>query len=216
METTQRILLADIYGYCQRNKLLAKEREENELVNESHTRESVSSETDGIKRDSSDMQPRFESKVTPHSFSQLIQLETPPDIKDELKGLTADYPGGSRFTVTAVSDADPAVLEDSIEDEFAAMGDNHMPLVDLSDSNSLPDSQSSTSLGTNLLDEKSDVVLLDFDSLQDPLLNPNSLPLKPTSLQTDLQTAGGQLLLLLLLLLLLSSLSLLSHSIHIW
>lgn len=195
METTQRILLADIYGYCQRNKLLAKEQEESELANESHPEESVTSETDRIvndvKQDSTHMQPHLESKVAPYSFSQLIQLETPPDIIDELKGLTADYPGSSRFTVTAVSDADQAVCEDSSEDEFAAMGDNDIPLVDLSDSNSLPDLQSSTSRGTNLLDERSDVVLLDFDSSQDPLLNPKSLPLKPTSLQTDLQTADS-------------------------
>ena len=55
-----------------------------------------------------------------------------------------------------MSDADQAVYEDSSEDEFATMGDIDMPLVDLSDSNSLPDLQSSTSRGTNLLDERSD------------------------------------------------------------
>ena len=195
METTQRILLADIYGYCQRNKILAKEREKNELANQIHAEENVVSEAEtsiisDVKEDMPVPQPLLENEVKP-GCPQLIQLETPPDITEELKVLTADYPGSSRFTVTAVLDEEPNVLQDSSssEDDCGSITDNGLPLVDLTGSNPSADLKS-TSASTNLLDQVSDVPLIDFDTLRDPLLRPNPPTLDLASVQTDLRTAG--------------------------
>lgn len=194
METTQRILLADIYGYCQRNKILAKEREKNELANQIHAEENVVSEAEtsiisDVKEDMPVPQPLLENEVKP-GCPQLIQLETPPDITEELKVLTADYPGSSRFTVTAVLDEEPNVLQDSSssEDDCGSITDNGLPLVDLTGSNPSADLKS-TSASTNLLDQVSDVPLIDFDTLRDPLLRPNPPTLDLASVQTDLRTA---------------------------
>lgn len=190
METTQRILLADIYGYCQRNKMLAKEREESELANESHTEEGVVSETESIihdvKEHVTDPPPQLENEV-PAGSPHLVQLENPPDIMEELKDLTADYPGNSRFTVTAVSDEEQNAVQDtsSSEEEPANMGDA-MPLVDLSNSNCSPN-VNNTVVTSDLHDQ---VPLLDWDHSVDPLLKPNAALLSPLPLQTDARITG--------------------------
>ena len=193
METTQRILLADIYGYCQRNKMLAKEHEENELANDSHIEEGVASETESIihdvKEHVTDLQPVPENSVmsgSPH----LIQLENPPDITEELKVLTADYPGSSRFTVTAVVDGEQNCVQDSSssEEELVNIGET-LPLVDLSDSNCLPD-LNSTGASSDRPDQASSVALIDLDHSDGPLLNLNSPPLNPASVVADIRIAG--------------------------
>lgn len=195
METTQRILLADIYGYCQRNKMLAKEHEENELANDSHTEEGVISETESIIHDVKEhvtaLQPLPENEVmsgSPH----LIQLETPPDITEELKVLKADYPGNSRFTVTAVIDEEQNCVQDSSssEEELVNLGEA-LPLVDLSDSNCLPN-LNSTGASSDQHDQASSVTLIDLDHSDGPLLNLNAPPLDPTctSVQADMRITG--------------------------
>lgn len=195
METTQRILLADIYGYCQRNKLLTKEREESVMANESHAEEGVVSETDSIihdfKEHVTNLKPLPENEVVQGS-PHLIQLENPPDITEELKVLTADYPGNSRFTVTVVRDKEDNLVQDSSssEEELANTGKT-LPLVDLSDSNSLPDVNSTNPAGvnSNLCDQASSVLLIDLENSQGSPAP--ALPLNPLSLQVDVRNAAS-------------------------
>lgn len=193
METTQRILLADIYGYCQRNKLLAKEREERELANESQTEEGVVSETDSIihdvKEHVTDLECQLENEVASGS-PKLIQLENPPDIAEELKVLTADYPGQSRFRVTTVSDEEQHTNQDSNSSE-----EELVPLVDLSNSNCSSD-LNDVSVTADLRDQVSSVTLVDLhesNSSVGSLLRPSTAPLIPAPVQTDRKITGMNL-----------------------
>ena len=145
METTQRIILADIYGYCQRNKMQAKEHEERQLANNSQTEEGTASETEsihGVTRHAENLQSESQDKLVASAPPQLIQLENPPDIKEELKVLTADYPAcNSRFKVTTVQEEDEehTSQDSSSSGEELVNGGNELPLVDLSeDSNCFP------------------------------------------------------------------------------
>ena len=123
METTQRILLADIYSYCQRNKTLHEEEKSIERkAAEAAVHDGQAAPTSGQQLISG----------PPH----LIQLETPPNEKEELKTLTSDYPPNSRFTVTKIAedaDEEPLVL---VEDHFT--GPEAAPVPYLQD----PDSPS--------------------------------------------------------------------------
>lgn len=115
METTQRILLADIYSYCQRNKNQSKERELREQQREEDSQrddESVS-EVESILQDVVEL-PDVE-EVSPAESQervlpvpQLIQLDSPPDVESELKTLVSDYPPSahlsSRFTITKITE----------------------------------------------------------------------------------------------------------------
>ena len=193
METTQRILLADIYGYCQRNKILAKEREERELANESQTEEGVVSETDSIisdvKEHVTDLESQPQNEVTIGS-PKLIQLENPPDITEELKVLTADYPGQSRFRVTAVSDEEQHTNHDSTSSE-----EDVEPLVDLSNSNCSSD-LNDASVTAELRDQVSSVTLVELDNSNSSggsLLKPSAAPLIPVPVQPDRKITGMNL-----------------------
>lgn len=174
METTQRIILADIYGYCQRNKMQAKEHEqERQLTNESQTEEGTASETEsihGVTKRAENLQSESQDKLVASVPPQLIQLENPPDIKEELKVLTADYPGNSRFKVTTVQEEDEEHLsqDSSSSGEELVNSGNALPLVDLSqDSNCFPKLNStsptsdlhysSVSLSGDLLDNNTSV-----------------------------------------------------------
>ena len=190
METTQRILLADIYGYCQRNKLIAREREERELANESQAEEGVVSETDSIihdvKEHVTDIESQLENEVASGPL-KLIQLENPPDIAEELKVLTADYPGLSRFRVTAVSDEEQHTNQDSNSSE-----EDFIPLVDLSTSN-CSSNVNDVSVTAELRDQVSGVTLVDLDessSSDGSLLKPTTAPLIPAPAQTDRKITG--------------------------
>lgn len=188
METTQRILLADIYGYCQRNKLLAKEREERELANESQTEEGGVSESDSIIHDVKEHVPVMESPLENEVASgspKLIQLENPPDITEELKVLTADFPGLSRFRVTAVSDEEQHPNQDSNSSE-----EDLVPLVDLSNCSS---DLNDTSVTADLRDQVSGDTLVDLDessSSPGSLFKPSAAPLIPAPVQTDRKITG--------------------------
>ena len=190
METTQRILLADIYGYCQRNKLLAKEREERELANESQTEEGGVSESDGIIQDVKEHVPVLESPLENEVTSgppKLIQLENPPDISEELKVLTADFPGLSRFRVTAVSDEEHRPNQDSNSSE-----EDLVPLVDLSNSNCSSD-LNDAGVTVDLRDQVSGITLVEFDdssSSVGSMLKPSSAPLIPAPIKTDRKITG--------------------------
>lgn len=191
METTQRILLADIYSYCQRNKLLAKEREERELANESQTEEGGVSESDSIIQDVKEHAPVLESPLENEASPgppKLIQLENPPDITEELKVLTADFPGLSRFRVTAVSDEEQHPNQDSNSSE-----DDLVPLVDLSNSNCSSD-LNDASMTADLRDSATGhVTLVDLDdssSSAGSMLKPSVAPFIPAPAQTDRQITG--------------------------
>lgn len=185
METTQRILLADIYGYCQRNKLIAKEREERELANESQTEEGGVSESDSIIQDVKEHVPVLESPLENEVASgppKLIQLENPPDITEELKVLTSDFPGLSRFRVTAVSDEEQHPNQDSNSSE-----EDIVPLVDLSNSNCSSD-LNDVSVTAVLRDKVSGGTLVELDdssSSVGSMLKPSAAPLIPAAAQTD-------------------------------
>ena len=195
METTQRIILADIYSYCQRNKVLAKEREERELATESQTEEGRISETDSIIHDVKEHVTDAVSHVENENAScspKLIQLENPPDIAQELKVLTSDYPGLSRFTVTAVSDEEQQPNQDgTFSDE------DFVPLVDLSNTNCSSNEQDisgcDTSVNDVLRDKVSGVSLSDTDasnSTVSSLSQPTASPLIPALVQSDERTSG--------------------------
>lgn len=189
METTQRILLADIYGYCQRNKLLAKEREERELANESQTEEGGISESDSIIQDVKEHVPVLESPLENEATTgppKLIQLENPPDITEELKVLTADFPGLSRFRVTAVSDEEQHPNQDSNSSE-----EDFVPLVDLSNSNCSSD-LNDASVKVDLSDPVQGVTLVELDDSSNSvvLLKPGTAPLIPSPVQTDRKITG--------------------------
>lgn len=191
METTQRILLADIYSYCQRNKLLAKEREEREQANESQTEEGGVSESDSIIQDVKEHAPVLESplenEVAPGP-PKLIQLENPPDITEELKVLTADFPGLSRFRVTAVSDEEQYPNQDSNSSE-----EDLVPLVDLSNSNcssDLNDASMTADLRDSATGHATLVDLDDSSSSAGSMLKPSAAPLIPAPTQTDRQITG--------------------------
>ena len=175
--------------------MLAKEREENELANDSHAEEGVVSETESIIHDVKEhvtaLQPLPGNEVisgSPH----LIQLENPPDITEELKVLTADYPGNSRFTVTAVIDEEQNCVQDSSssEEELVNLGEA-LALVDLSDSNCLQD-LNSAGASSNQHDQASSVTLIDLGRSGGPLVNLNAPPLNPTctSIQADVRFTG--------------------------
>ena len=187
METTQRILLADIYGYCQRNKLLAKEREERELANESQTEEGGVSESDSIIQDVKEHVPVLESPLEDEVASgppKLIQLENPPDITEELKVLTADFPGLSRFRVTAVSDEEQHANQDSNSSQ-----EDLVPLVDLSNSNcssDLNDASATADLRDQTLGHATLVDLDDSSNSASSMSIPSAAPLMPTPVQTKL------------------------------
>lgn len=192
METTQRIILADIYSYCQRNKVLAKEREERELATESQTEEGRISETDSIihdvKEHVTDAVPHVENE-TASGLPKLIQLENPPDIAQELKVLTSDYPGLSRFTVTAVSDEEQQPNQDgTFSDE------DFVPLVDLSNTNCSSNEQDISGCDTSVNDVLRDKVSLsDTDasnSTFSSLSQPTASPLIPALVQSDERTSG--------------------------
>lgn len=191
METTQRIILADIYGYCQRNKLLAKEREERELANESQSEEGGVSESDSIIHDVKEHVTDVESQVENEAASgspKLIQLENPPDIAEELKVLTADYPGPSRFTVTAVSDEEQQPNQDSTSSD-----EDFVPLVDLSNTNCSPN-MTDASVTDALRDKVSGVTLIDMDISNgsvSSLLQPTASPLIPAPAQSDKRNSGN-------------------------
>ena len=115
METTQRILLADIYSYCQRNKNQSKERElrEQQREEDSQREEESASEVESILQDVVEL-PDVE-EVLPAALQdrvppvpQLIQLDSPPDVESELKTLVSDYPPSvhlsSRFTITKITE----------------------------------------------------------------------------------------------------------------
>lgn len=190
METTQRILLADIYGYCQRNKLIAKEREERELANESQTEEGGVSESDSIIQDVKEHVPVLESPLENEVASgppKLIQLENPPDITEELKVLTSDFPGLSRFRVTAVSDEEQHPNQDSNSSE-----EDIVPLVDLSNSNCSSD-LNDVSVTAVLRDKVSGGTLVELDdssSSVGSMLKPSAAPLIPAPAQTDRKITG--------------------------
>ena len=187
METTQRILLADIYGYCQRNKLLAKEREERELANESQTEEGGVSESDSIIQDVKEHVPVLESPLEDEVASgppKLIQLENPPDITEELKVLTADFPGLSRFRVTAVSDEEQHANQDSNSSQ-----EDLVPLVDLSNSNcssDLNDASATADLRDQTLGHATLVDLDDSSNSASSMSIPSAAPLMPTPVQTKI------------------------------
>ena len=208
METTQRIILADIYGYCQRNKMLAKEREERELASESQTEEGAVSETDSIIHDvkvHATNVSEHENEVIPSHSPQLIHLENPPDITEELKVLTTDYPGNPRFRVTTVSEDDEqnaAQDSSSGEEELVNTGEM-LPLVDLSeDSKNLPKLNSTEVTGDSLDNSIGLTGDLLGQRLNDPLVNLDTsdhslgsvlLPnVAPTNLptQTDIRITG--------------------------
>ena len=172
METTQRILLADIYGYCQRNKILAKELEERGLVDESQAEEGVTSETDSIIHDVTELESGQQStepggcQAPVLGSPRLIRLESPPDIEEELRVLAADFPGQSRFRVTTICDEETRCAQDTSEKGrhsdaplVAAGGQSDpMPLIDLSCSNCL---HQDTTVTTDLPDENVSNVTLD-------------------------------------------------------
>lgn len=196
METTQRIILADIYSYCQRNKVLAKEREERELATESQTEEGRISETDSIIHDVKEHVTDAVSHVENETASgspKLIQLENPPDIAQELKVLTSDYPGLSRFTVTAVSDEEQQPNQDgTFSDE------DFVPLVDLSNTNCSSNGQDISGCGMSvndvLRDKVSGVSLSDTDasnSTVSSLSQPTASPLIPALVQSDERTSAS-------------------------
>lgn len=173
--------------------MLAKEREENELANESQTEEGAVSETESIihdvKEHVTDLQSVPENEVISGS-PQLIKLENPPDITEELKGLTADYPGNSRFRVTAVSDEEQQPGQDSSSSEEDLVNASEMlPLVDLSDSNCVPNTNS-TSVSSDLHDQVSSVTLVDLDHSVGSVLKPSIAPSNLMPLQTDIRIKG--------------------------
>ena len=195
MEPTQRIILADIYGYCQRNKLLAKEREERELAAESQTEGGGVSESDNIIHDVKEHVTDALSHVENEAESgspKLIQLENPPDIAQELKVLKSDYPGLSRFTVTAVSDEEQQPNQDgTFSDE------DTVPLVELSNTNCSANEQDPSggdvTVNDVLSDKVSGVSLSDTDASNNsvsPLLQPTAPPLIPAPVQSDNRTSG--------------------------
>lgn len=115
METTQRILLADIYSYCQRNKNQSRDRElrEQQRLEDSQKEDESASEVESILQDVVEL-PDVEEVLQDDAqdgvlaVPQLIQLDSPPDVESELKTLVADYPPSAhfntRFTITKITE----------------------------------------------------------------------------------------------------------------
>lgn len=116
----------------------------------------------------------------------MIQLENPPDITEELKVLTADFPGLSRFRVTAVSDEEQHPNQDSNSSE-----EDFVPLVDLSNSNCSSD-LNDASVKVDLSDPVQGVTLVELDDSSNSvvLLKPGAAPLIPSPAQTDRKITG--------------------------
>lgn len=142
METTQRVLLADIYSYCQRNKSISRD---SELYKDTERQPDVSSasESDSVNHDSSvhDEQDQGGAHTAGEQLisgpPHLIQLQSPPNVQDELRTLTSDYPPSSRFTITRIDEDGQSDASPNDADEPLVLVENHFndvsPLVNLSD-----------------------------------------------------------------------------------
>ncbi|XP_032231350.2 protein phosphatase 1 regulatory subunit 37 [Nematostella vectensis] len=148
METTQRILLADIYGYCQRNKSLAKDQESDPAPGASSPTTSQSSVSE----------PTPASKPKSSGTSLLSFPSTNSSPKPVIRNLVRDFfPRVSRFTITRI-------MEDTSTSNEASASPGTDPL--LANVGCTPPNWTSSNPGAvpGVTEQLSDIKLVDIDS----------------------------------------------------
>ncbi|XP_031557817.1 protein phosphatase 1 regulatory subunit 37-like [Actinia tenebrosa] len=170
METTQRILLADIYSYCQRNKALTEGKSQQSSVMPGVTPSVTPSVTPGVtsgitqgvttgatQTDSGAATNERSSAETPCTSNDqpLIQLDNAPNRKEEHNMISKNsYPMPSRFRITRIYEGSDAVIPETSSGENSSGSEGEGLLVEIEPSS--PAGISSNLENLELFDLESD------------------------------------------------------------